>query len=176
MNEEIEVWKDVPNYEGIYQVSNLGRLKGLDRKIFRDDYFRVVKGKILTGCIGKNGYVTVALSCNCITKRFSIHQIIAFAFLNHNNKSRKINVDHIDGNKLNNKLSNLRIVTIRENLSTCFRKDSIGFTSKYVGVHWNKSSKKWRSCIRINGKLIDFGLFINELDASNAYQNYLKTL
>lgn len=78
-------------------------------------------------------------------------------------------VDHIDNNPLNNNVTNLRVITKRENSS----KDRKGI-SKYTGVTFNKKSNKWRSQIWINGKNKTLGSFDDELEAHRAYQKELQ--
>jgi hypothetical protein len=85
-----------------------------------------------------------------------------------------LQVDHINGNPLDNRRENLRIVTPRQNASN--RKERrLGQTdSKYVGVHKNKN--KWTSQIRIKNKTINLGSFTNEIDAYKAYKNAVKVI
>jgi hypothetical protein len=73
--------------------------------------------------------------------------------------------DHINGNGLDNRRVNLRIVTNRENCQNLH----IGKSSKYPGVSWNKVHCKWQSAVRISGMRKHLGYFINEIDASKAY-------
>lgn len=165
-----EVWKDIPNYEGLYQVSNLGRVKSLDRNVISSDGRKMeLIGKYLKQVKRSDGYNQVYLSkCGKVNSRLT-HIILAITFLNHTPSRCKIVVDHIDNNPSNNELSNLQLITHRENLS----KDKKNKTSKYVGVYWNKASKKWKSQIRIDGKLIHIGVYDNEKEAGNAYKNKL---
>ena len=96
-------------------------------------------------------------------------------FLNHKpDGTNKTVVDHKDNIKTNNYLSNLQLITNRENLIK-FR--LIGnYSSKYVGVYWHKRAKKWCSQIQINGKMKYLGLFVNEEEAHETYQNELKNV
>lgn len=80
-------------------------------------------------------------------------------------------IDHIDGNPLNNQKNNLRICSIRENSQNLRHKTATrNYSSKFVGVTWNKRDEKWKVQIRINGKIKHLGYFLNEEDASQAYQ------
>ena len=164
-----EIWKDIPSYEGIYQVSNLGRVKSLSRETKRKGLF-MSKEKILKNNISSSGYLKVSLCKNSKVLNANIHTLVAMAFLRHKpDGTHKLVVDHIDNDKNNNTLDNLQIVTQRLNSS----KDRKG-SSKYTGVQWNKRRKKWISQIRINGKNIFLGHFDSEKDAGNEYEKYLK--
>ena len=161
----VEIWKDVPNYKNLYKVSNLGRVKSIDRI---DTIGRKIRGVIL-----KQSSVRLQLRvvlCNeiGIKKMYSVSQLVAMAFLGHKPNGHKIVVDHINNDPFDNRVENLQLISNRENLS----KDKKG-TSKYTGVSWNKNSKKWVSQIHINGKKIHLGYFENEIDAANAYKNKL---
>ena len=168
-----EIFKDIPNYEGLYQISNIGRVKSLERKVRNSEKgFRVVKEGILKNGDNGNGYLQIHLCKSKKRKCYKIHQLVAMAFLNHKTGSRRLVVDHVDNNKLNNKVSNLQIISQRFNVS----KDRKNCSSKYTGVAWHKKSKKWRSTIRINGKNKWLGHYDKELDASIAYQHALKKI
>jgi hypothetical protein len=84
----------------------------------------------------------------------------------------KLVINHVDFNKLNNKVDNLEIITNRKNANQKHLKSS----SVYTGVCWHKPNKKWMSYISINGKSKYLGLFTNELEASEAYQKELKQI
>ena len=171
-----EIWKDVIGYEGIYEVSNLGRVKSFDKKIGGKVGLRFIKGRILKNHISDCGYLQVGLYKNSIRKIYKIHQLVSICFLNHTIDGNNIVVDHIDGDKLNNNVNNLHLVTHRENLSTCFRKNNDVFTSNYVGVSWRKSNSKWCSQITINNKKVHLGYFNTEMEASDKYQEKLKEI
>ena len=167
-----EIWKDIPNYEGLYQVSNLGRVKSLKRIVKRkNESILPIKEKILMGSIAFDGYLILGLSKNGVHTKFKVHQLVAMAFLKHKPCGHKLVVNHIDNNKLNNKACNLEIVTPRENSHTHHKG-----TSKYKGVHWDKSRNKWCARIYYNGKSENLGRFKKELDASEAYQKRLKEI
>lgn len=82
-------------------------------------------------------------------------------------KSRSLFVDHINGNCLDNRKQNLRIVTHSQNMANS-RKKTIK-TSKYKGVHYDKYHCKWRASIRFNKKLKNIGRFTTEIEAARAY-------
>lgn len=173
---ETEIWKNIPGYEGYYQVSNLGRVRSLDRVItYKSGASKLLKGSVLNPTM-RNGYKQVNLAMKGRKKAFRISQLVAIAFLGHKPDGHKLVVDHINGNKLDNRVENLRIVTNRANLSTCFRTDNGTLSSEYVGVHWDINSLKWRSRIYYDGISIHLGLFDNETDASDAYQKALSKI
>jgi hypothetical protein len=169
---EEEIWKDIPNYEGIYQVSNMGNVKSLKRVLLnhgKHPFFS--KEMILKSAIDSTGYKSVRLCKDSKPKSLKVHQLVAVTFLNHIPDGYKIVVDHINTNKLDNRVENLQLITHRENCS----KDRTG-SSKYTGVCLDRNCGKWRSSIRINGKIKNLGRFSKEQDASLAYQNALKSL
>lgn len=121
-----EIWKDIPNYEGFYQVSNLGRVKSLAREILGKRN-RKVKEKILIPSSNMHGYYKVELFKNKIVLRKRIHRLVAEVFLDKSNfKSMpdedrnlinidKLVVNHKDENKRNNNVDNLEWCTHKYN-------------------------------------------------------------
>jgi len=109
-----EIWRDIPCFEGIYQASNLGRIKSVRRiaqKLYKGN--RIVKEKIMSGTKNEDGYLKVHFKHNNLSKGFFIHRLVALTFIP--NPLKKPQVNHIDGNKLNNNISNLEWVTNLEN-------------------------------------------------------------
>ena len=109
-----EVWIDIDSYEGLYQISNLGRVKSLDCSVnARNGKKRRRTGKILKQTDNGHGYLFVNLSKNNLIKRFYVHRLIANVFIpNYNNLSE---VNHKDENSLNNKANNLEWCTSKYN-------------------------------------------------------------
>ena len=160
-----EIWKDIDGYEGYYQVSNLGRVKSLNYRRKR------VEEQIKT-LLNNHGYLCVNLYKDKIVNKRQVHQLVAEAFLNHKSCGHNLVVNHKDFNRQNNQVDNLEITTNRENTN----REHIKSTSEYVGVCWSKVHKKWLSRLRINDKRKHLGFFADELEASDAYQNALKTI
>ena len=104
-----EVWKPVVGYEGMYEVSNLGRVKSIPRK------GTIKKERFLNPNDNGCGYLKLCL-CNSGMKTKYVHILVAESFLNYKSNKGVIVVDHIDSNKKNNILSNLRILSNRENI------------------------------------------------------------
>lgn len=159
-----EIWKDIPDYEGCYQVSNFGRVKSLERKQKRFD-------SIIKQRFNKYGYLYVTLN-KPKRRSYEVHQLVAISFLNHVPNGNNDIIDHKNNIKYDNFKDNLQITTARINSS----KDKIGYTSKYVGVSWKPELKKWRSTIYFNGKAIHLGVFENEELANDYYQNALISI
>lgn len=119
-----EVFKDILGYEGLYQISNYGRVKSLKRKnIFycglRKEYAeRPVKEKILSISKSNRGYLQVCLTKNGKYKTFLVHRLVAQTFIP--NPLNKLTVNHIDGNKENNCVNNLEWATSSENIKHAF--------------------------------------------------------
>ena len=170
----IEIWKDIPEYEGLYKVSNLGNIKSLSKEILlKGKYPFISKEKNLKLRKDIQGYLKIDIRKNQKAKTFKVHQLIAMAFLNHKlDGTTKLVIDHINNNPSDNRLENLQIISNRENSS----KDRKNKTSKYTGVHWSEPRNKWKSQIQLNNKVIYLGLFTSELEAYNAYKNKLNQI
>jgi len=169
----MEEFIDILGWEGYYQISSHGRIKSLDRYVKSSrNKIRINKGRILKQYIDINGYARVQSGFNKKRIHFIVHQQVAIAFLGHKPCGYKIIVDHIDNDKLNNHLSNLQLISPR--LNTSKDRWRYNHSSKYVGVCWNKSNKKWQANIRIKSKLKHLGYFKSEIKASEAYQHELS--
>jgi len=159
-----EEWKDVKGYEKLYMVSSLGRVKSLDRKVkTKNGNYQTYYGEIKKISLSTTGYYRVNLHKDNKLKTFKVHNLMAVAFLNYRKNGLKYVVDHIDNNPLNNKLSNLQVITTRENCS----KDKKNGTSKYTGV--SRQKEKWVTSIQIKGKDLYLGRYSCEETAAKAY-------
>lgn len=168
-----EIWKPVIGYEGLYEVSNHGRVKSLDRIVKKSDGSkRTVNERILKVSIGTHGYLIVNLWHQGIKKNKKIHQLVAESFLNHTRCGMKLVVNHINFDRKDNRVENLEIVTNRENSN----KKHLQSSSDYTGVSWDQSRKKWIAQIRVNSKTKHLGRFIDEYKAHLAYQSALTQL
>ena len=144
-----EIWKEIPNYEGLYWVSNLGNVKSKNKKLkpYLDRYY------------------FVNLYKNKKAKSRRIHVLVAEAFLNHKPDKQLKVIDHIDNNKTNNLLSNLQIINSRENAN---KNKKLGI-SGVRGVCWSSQNKKWQVRLRINNKKINIGYYDNKDYAGKIY-------
>ena len=125
----MEIWKDVIDYEGLYQISSKGNVKSLKRKW-------VVRDKILSP-YNKNTYLEVGLSKGSprVLTNFRIHRLMGFAFLNLK-LNPELTVNHIDGNMFNNNLDNLELLTLSDNV-----KHAWSVLGSYRKHHYSPSSK-----------------------------------
>lgn len=166
---KLEQWMPILGYEGIYEISDLGRVKSLNRvKMHKNIYPIMSKEKILKQTKNTHGYLTVGLYSEKrkITK---VHKIMSSVFMLN---EKNLVVNHKDFNRLNNKKINLELISQRENSN----KQHIKSRSRYLGVCWNKNVNKWKSQIVINKKQVNLGSFNTELEASNAYQKALNNI
>jgi len=152
-----EKWKQIEGYEGMYEVSDQGRVKSfLSKKVI------IMKTNV------KEWYSLASLKKDKMVSRKYVHRIVANAFLDGFVES--LNVDHINGIKSDNRVTNLRILNKAEN-SRAFKTKIKNTTSKYRGVSWNVKINKWSARIGINGKTTYIGVFHNEVDAAKAYNS-----
>jgi hypothetical protein len=155
---------DIPGYEGVYQINRNQQVKSL----------KFGKERILKRSLNGSGYLGLDLSKGGVSKSFFIHQIMAITFLKHDIDNKKLVVDHINNNKLDNRLNNLQIITPRKNTT----KDRKMGSSKYLGVHWVKTNNRWRSMIRIgqgiNRRRTFLGYFRSEKVAAAVYQHAVE--
>lgn len=119
LSDELEEWRDIPGYEGLYQVSNLGRVRSLDRVISNKRGIYKRKGCLKSISNASYGYKGVGLCKNGIVKTWLLHILVAKAFLPNPEKKRTIN--HINCNKADNRLCNLEWATDSENIKHAFK-------------------------------------------------------
>ena len=160
-----EIWKDIPEYEGLYQASNLGKIKSLDRFNYKGHHNLE---KILKQKLNKNGYLSVSLCKNKKVKVCYIHKLIAITFLDNNNNYPCVN--HKDGNKQNNIVDNLEWCSYTHNNNEAIRlklrktKPVIQYDKNFIKI------KKWDSIA--NAARI---LKINPSDISTVCKGKRKT-
>ena len=117
-----EIWKDIPGYEGYYQASNMGRIKSVEREIlYSNGMKKTIKEKILKNTFDGH-YMKTILSKDGFKKQIRVHRLVLLSFKG-DNKDTMIN--HIDGNKLNNKLDNLEWSNAKDNTLHAFQNNLI---------------------------------------------------
>jgi hypothetical protein len=109
-----EIWKDIPEFIGYYQASNLGRIRRLPTTVKKWNGYSKKQGRVIkTFLINRTGYLCFS-TCACgVKKSYSVHRMVALAFLAP--IEGKAHVNHIDSNRTNNKVENLEWVNISEN-------------------------------------------------------------
>lgn len=150
-----EIWKPIPNMD--YSASSNGDI--------RND----LTGNLVSFCLDNKGYKICCLKNNKKWKSFRSHRLIALAFLG---DSKGLFVDHIDADKSNNNISNLRYVTHRENcIYSTKRKNE--FTGTLYDAR-NGRKKPWQALVSINNKNKSLGNYSTQIEAHNAYLNYIQ--
>ncbi len=164
-------WTDIPDFEGIYQINKLGQVKSLKRDVLcTDGAVKHYESRIKTMQLGNDGYYVYDLyNKDKIRKRIKVHKLLMTTFVGKSD----LCIDHVDGNRLNNDLSNLEYVTSAENTRRYIRMNGHKFASEYIGVTLQDDGK-WKSAITINHETFNLGRHDTEEEASQAYENALQ--
>lgn len=169
---EGEEWRGVIGYEDLYIISNMGRVRSLDRTYpFRGDFQRSNTGKLLTLTLSKTGYLVFNLARAGVYKTRQVHQLVSESFLNHFS-NKKMHVDHINGVRTDNRLTNLQILSARDN------------AGKGLRCGWNQSGSKgvyadrhkWRVSFWIDKRRLHLGNYGTVEEADKVYQTALKNM
>jgi len=157
-----EEWKSVTGYETKYQVSDLGRIKTFNYK---------ARPFIMVQEYLKKGYCRISLSKNNKKKRILVHVLVCQEFKNHKNHNYKIKVvDHIDNNPKNNVLSNLQIISNRQNIIKDMPNPKTGENNIRI------MKKKFQVRFSINKKVKHFGVYETLEEAVLVRDNVVKQL
>jgi len=159
----MEEYKDIIGYEGLYKISNLANVKSFK--------LNKIDGRILKLSL-RGDYSMVRLYKDNKPKTHSIHRLVGQAFIENPNDYNCI--DHINQNKLDNRLENLRWITKSGNCrNKTIRKSN---KSGYRGVCWNKQQQKWWARINIDKKEVFLGCYDNPEEASKIYEEKYNEL
>jgi hypothetical protein len=156
-----EQWIDLPDFEGRYKISNFGNI------------INIRTNNILNPWLNTKGYRSVTLNKNGKPKSYKVHKLMAISFLNHLPNGMNEVVDHINGDKNDNSINNLRLVSQRENTHNSRKSNKY---SKYIGVSFDKRYNNWIANIRINGSNKFIKSSKCELSCAYAYNMELKNL
>lgn len=178
----MEIWKDIKDFEGYYQVSNLGNVKSLDRKSETNGRIRNIKGRILKQSTNPKGYKLVFLCKAGIISPINVHRLVCLAFIK--NTFCKGDVNHKNGIKSDNNVDNLEWLTRSENVKHAFD-NGLNYVSEVRKLKFLLIAKdNSRKVIDINsGKIyksakeasINFGIKYVTLHAQLSGRNNHKT-
>lgn len=122
-----EIWLPIKDYEGLYEVSSLGKVRSLDRNLIVSNGKKYIrKGRTIKPHVNKFGYQRIGLSKNGIREQIFVHRIVAKAFLPTSNME-SLDVNHIDGNKQNNTIQNLEWCNRQYNMQHAYRNGLVKF-------------------------------------------------
>ena len=174
MSSQKEIWKSIKGYEGLYEVSNLGRVKSLKRIIMRKNGIpQSVSEKTLKPGTEKFGYKSVVLCKDKKQKTFNIHNLVYSTFGKKKKGQSKLVIDHKDGNPANDNIRNLHLITQRLNISKGFKRKGKKLPA---GVCYDKERGKYIVRIRIENSRKFLGRFDSISEAGLAYQNEVAKL
>ena len=139
----MEKWKTIKGFENLYEVSDRGRVRSLDRVSSRKgpkrEFTQRIKGQVLKPSLDRKGYIRAGLYKDRKVYNCQVHRLVAKAFIRNSNRHRK-QVNHLDGNPANNKVSNLEWCTGFENMQHAKARGSFA-------TPWNKGNKLQVDCI-----------------------------
>jgi hypothetical protein len=159
----MEIWKDIKGYEGLYQVSNYGRIKSFPRK-----GTHINTEHILSINKDHKGYLMVTLTKKCKRKTYKVHRLVAEAFISNPNNLPQ--VDHIDDNKENIKVENLQWITNADNMKKAWKTGARSLEKTYKRGKENSRSKKIVQ-IDLNGNFIKQWYCIMDIERELGYNN-----
>ena len=171
----MEIWKNIKGYEGLYQVSNTGKVKSLKRKSINNGSFSgfvSVKEKELKQTINRLGYHVVTLFKEGKRNFKIVHRLVAQEFIYKPDEYKEVN--HLDLNKSNNHVTNLQWCDRKQNINHYY--ENSNKSSKYKGVSYSKERNKWSAYIDINKKRLSLGRFETELQAKEYRENFINQL
>ena len=166
MNNQTEIWKDIPVYEGLYQVSSFGRVKSLSRTVYIGAHSKRIKPEnIKIPTMSKKGYYCICLCDNGRQCSRLLHRLVAEAFILMENDYQN-QVNHINGDKSDNTINNLEWVTRRENTCHCYLSKKPNINNIGISKRPTKRCEAiWYVSITLNKKRFHLGTFKSESEA-----------
>ena len=168
----MENWKDVVGFEGLYEVSDFGNVRYVERSYYSGRNYSVkkhIKPDLLKKRINKYGYYDVTLRKGKKRRPHEVHRLVSRAFIRESNKGEVVN--HLDLNKLNNNISNLEITTVRGNVNHYYKSTDMKCKSRGV----RRQGIGFVSQITINKTRHYLGYFHSESIASTYYEQALDS-
>lgn len=167
-----EIWRSIKNYEDLYEISNYGNVKSLARAWTVGNGSKISHKEIFMKLRNHNsGYYAVTLFKNGKGIDYLVHHLIWDAFGNGLRDGKKLQIDHIDNNKLNNHIDNLQLLTQKENLTKHYLSKNRGLP---IGVY--KTGRKFKASIWQKSKRNHLGTFNCPTVAHFAYLLKLKQI
>ena len=164
----VEIFRPIKDYEGLYEISDLGRVKSVERTITKSGKgTKFIRERILRYNTNLKGYRYVILSKNSKLRNFTIHKLVWQSFGDAERKEKVI--DHITENKLFNWIKNLQLLSNRENRT----KSTLASKTLPIGVSYIKKTNNYIAKFSYNNRSIHLGTFKTIGKASQAYQSKL---
>jgi len=160
-----EIWESISDYKGFYEVSNFGEVKGLQCKVWNGKAWVNKQEIMLKAGTAKKGYKVVCLCKRGVRRTVNVHTLVWDAFGNKPRNGMKLQVDHKDEIKANNRIDNLQLLTQRENCSKGHHQKG-----RVLPTGVRKRGLKYESAIQINGKYVYLGRYYTIEEASQAYK------
>ena len=158
----MESFKHIAGTNGKYAIGNRGTVISFCNK-------KYPLGREIKSFDNKRGYLSINLVVNGIRTGLTIHKLVATHFMDFSPNGMNSVIEHLNGNKKDNNVSNLMVSTQRKNIQNYFTTKK-SKSSKYVGVSWCNSNKKWKAQIYIDGKAVFLGHRKSELEALELYK------
>jgi hypothetical protein len=153
----MEEWVKIEGYEN-YSVNIKGEVRN-DKK-----------ERLLKSCLNSEGYYIVSLSKNGKAKFYLIHRLVGKYFIQ--NPNNYLCIDHKNGNRTDNSIENLRWCNHSQNNRNMKKRENT--TSQFKGVSFHKRDNKWLAQCHLNGKQKYIGLYDTEIEAAEAYNNFVR--
>ena len=177
-----EIWKPVKGYEGLYEVSNLGNLRSLDRYSMHGKGYRLFKGKPIKPHHNSTGYLRIGLWKNNQRKNYFVHHLVAEAFIPNPNDLPFI--DHINTIRDDNKVGNLRWCSCKENFNNPLTREHVNIKNRSKEVNEKRLATKrknqsWRCEIPVyyideDGSKISFKSMAEAQRQTNVLSSYIS--